>query len=123
MISPFAKRNFVSHVVHEHTSLLKFVETKWNLPAMTYRDANAGNMLEFFDFSGRPPFEHPPKVHAPLNPFVGPLPATSGSAGSTRSQPGVGGHPAAGQVPGAEATPPVTVRTEGPALTPQIFTS
>ena len=52
VISPFAKRNFVSHVVHEHTSLLKFVETKWNLPAMTYRDANAGAMLEFFEFSG-----------------------------------------------------------------------
>ena len=81
VISPFAKRNFVSHVVHEHTSLLKFVETKWNLPAMTYRDANAGNMLEFFDFTARPPFERPPKVHAPLNPFVGPLPATSGSPG------------------------------------------
>ena len=48
VISPFAKRDFVSHVVHEHTSLLKFVETKWNLPAMTYRDANAQDMLEFF---------------------------------------------------------------------------
>jgi phospholipase C len=80
-ISPFAKRGFVSHVVHEHTSLLKFVETKWNLPAMTYRDANAGAMLEFLEFSGRPPFEHPPTLAAPLNPFVGPLPASSGSPG------------------------------------------
>ena len=80
VISPFAKRDFVSHVVHEHTSLLKFVETKWNLPAMTYRDANAGPMLEFFDFRGRP-FEDPPHLAAPLNPFVGPLPATSGSPG------------------------------------------
>jgi phospholipase C len=81
VISPFAKRDFVSHVVHEHTSILKFVETKWNLPAMTFRDANAGAMLEFFDFEGRPPFERPPALAAPLNPFEGPLPATSGSPG------------------------------------------
>jgi phospholipase C len=81
VISPFAKRNFVSHVVHEHTSLLKFVETKWNLPAMTYRDANAPSMLEFFEFSGSPPFADPPALRAPLNPFTGPLPASSSAAG------------------------------------------
>ncbi len=77
VISPFAKRDFVSHVVHEHTSLLKFVEAKWNLPAMTYRDANAPDMLEFFDFSGRPPFAQPPALKDPLNPFTGALPASS----------------------------------------------
>jgi phospholipase C len=81
VISPFARKNFVSHVVHEHTSLLKFVETKWNLPAMTYRDANAPDMLEFFKLNGRPPFEEPPTLQSPLNPFVGPLPANSGAAG------------------------------------------
>ncbi len=82
VISPFAKRDFVSHVVHDHTSLLKFVETKWNLPAMTYRDANAHNMLEFFDLTAsRPPFAEPPVLKAPLNPFVGPLPASSFSSG------------------------------------------
>ena len=75
VISPFARRDFVSHVVHDHTSLLKFMETKWNLPAMTYRDANATNMFEFFDFHGPPAFAEPPSLAAPLNPFVGPLPA------------------------------------------------
>jgi phospholipase C len=103
-ISPFAQRDFVSHVVHEHTSLLKFVETKWNLPAMTYRDANAGAMLEFFDFSGRPPFEHPPKLAAPLNPFEGPLPATSGSPGF---------HPIATPVDAA-GLPPARYRVQHP---------
>ena len=77
VISPFARRDYVSHVVHDHTSLLKFVETKWNLPAMTYRDANASNMCDFFDFHGRPPFLEPPELASPLNPFVGPLPAHS----------------------------------------------
>jgi phospholipase C len=69
VISPFAKRNFVSHVVHEHTSLLKFVES------------NAPDMTEFFSFAGTPPFRHPPALAAPLNPFLGALPATSKSPG------------------------------------------
>ena len=51
VVSPWGKKDFVSHVVYDHTSVLKLVETKWNLPAMTYRDANAENMLDFFDFS------------------------------------------------------------------------
>ncbi len=104
VISPFAKRDFVSHVVHEHTSLLKFVETKWNLPAMTYRDANAGAMLEFFEFKGRPPFEHPPALAAPLNPFEGPLPASSASPGF---------HPIATGVQAADL-PPAKYRVQHP---------
>ncbi len=31
IVSPFAKRNYVSHQVHDHTSILKLIETKWNL--------------------------------------------------------------------------------------------
>jgi phospholipase C len=82
MISPYAKRDFVSHTVYDHTSILKFVETKWNLPAMTYRDANAHNLLDFLDLKAkRPPFAEPPTVKAPLNPFVGPMPASSTSPG------------------------------------------
>jgi len=38
---PWARRNYVSHVVHDHTSVLKLLETKWNLPALSNRDANA----------------------------------------------------------------------------------
>ncbi len=41
VISPFARRNYVSHVVHDHTSVLRFIETKFNLGALTRRDANA----------------------------------------------------------------------------------
>jgi phospholipase C len=82
VISPYAKQNFVSHSVYDHTSILKFVETKWNLPAMTFRDANAQNMLDFLAVRARkPPFAEAPKIKAPLNPFIGPLPATSGSPG------------------------------------------
>jgi len=30
----------------DHTSALKLIETKWNLPALTYRDTNASNLLD-----------------------------------------------------------------------------
>ena len=64
--SPWAKRNYVSHVVHDHTSILKLVETKWNLPALTYRDANASNLLDSLDFgASAPPFLQPPALPAP----------------------------------------------------------
>ena len=82
VVSPYAKKDFVSHVTYDHTSILKLIETKWNLPAMTYRDANAHNLLDFFDLKAkRPPFAEPPEVAAPLNPFVGPLPANSKAPG------------------------------------------
>jgi phospholipase C len=35
--------------VHDHTSILATIEAKWNLPALTYRDANAIPVFDFFD--------------------------------------------------------------------------
>jgi phospholipase C len=49
-ISPFAKRHFVSHAVHQHTSILRFIETVFGLPALTARDANSDALLDMFDF-------------------------------------------------------------------------
>jgi phospholipase C len=99
MISPWAKKDYVSHVVHDHTSILKFIETKWNLPALTYRDANASNLHDFFDFgASRAPFAEPPTLAKPLNPFVGPLPAGSENTAvfHTIAQPVPGGGPPPG---------------------------
>ena len=70
VVSPFAKRDYVSHVVHDHTSILKFIETKWNLGAMTYRDANADNLLDSFDFA-HPGFVDPPFLPDPGLPAAG----------------------------------------------------
>ena len=64
VISPWARSNYVSTVVQDHTSILAFIERKWNLPALTYRDANAHPMTDYFDFS-RPAFATPPKLAAP----------------------------------------------------------
>ena len=50
VVSPYAKRGYVSHVVTEHTSILRFVEVRFGLPALTHRDANAVPPYDLFDF-------------------------------------------------------------------------
>jgi phospholipase C len=65
LVSPWARRHHVSHVVYDHTSILKLVETKWNLPALTYRDANANAPLDMLDLR-RPSFAEPPPLAQPL---------------------------------------------------------
>jgi phospholipase C len=65
IISPRARKNYVSHVVHDHTSILKLIETKWNLPALTYRDSAADNLLDSLDLTGTPAFLDPPTLPAP----------------------------------------------------------
>jgi phospholipase C len=51
VISPWAKRNYVSHVVHDHTAITRFIETIFDLPALTLRDANSDALLDMFDFT------------------------------------------------------------------------
>jgi phospholipase C len=63
VVSPWARRGYVSSVVQDHTSIAAFIERKWNLPAMTYRDANAQPMNDYFDFR-RPAFRTPPRLAA-----------------------------------------------------------
>jgi phospholipase C len=65
VISPWARRHHVSHRVYDHTSICALVEAKWNLPAMTYRDANAGNLLDMVDLRC-PAFLEPPQLAQPL---------------------------------------------------------
>ncbi len=51
VVSPYARRGYVSHEVVDHTSILRFVEARFGLPAMTARDANAWPLLDMFDFA------------------------------------------------------------------------
>ena len=44
--------------------MLKLIETKWNLGALTYRDANADNLLDSLDFQSPPAFLDPPALPA-----------------------------------------------------------
>jgi phospholipase C len=59
VISPFAKKNYVSHTVADTTAFLKFTETRFGLPNLTERDAAQIDMAEFFDFNN-PPWMKPP---------------------------------------------------------------
>jgi phospholipase C len=70
LVSPYAKADYVSHVVSDHTSILKLVETKWNLPALTRRDASASNLLDMIDLKARPAFLEPPSLPSPADPSL-----------------------------------------------------
>lgn len=70
VISPFAKKNFVSHTVMDYTAILKFIETRFNLSNLTARDKAQPDMTEFFDFAN-PPWVTPP-TGVPTQPTVGP---------------------------------------------------
>jgi len=61
VVSPYAKRHYVSHVVDDHTSILRFIEMRFGLPALSNRDVNADPMGDMFDFS-KPHFAAPPKL-------------------------------------------------------------
>jgi phospholipase C len=81
IVSPWARPGYVSHQVFDHTSICALVAAKWNLPAMTRRDANAHNMLDMLDLS-QPAFRHPPRLARPL------LAARPGALACNSSGPG-----------------------------------
>jgi phospholipase C len=64
VVSPYSKPGAATNVDHDHTSVLATIEAKWNLPALTRRDANAQDIGDFLD----------PSVAALLHPqgIVGP---------------------------------------------------
>ena len=64
VVSPYSRKDHVTHAVHDHTSILAMVERKWNLPAMTFRDANAADLGDFLDLSS-PAFLEPPALAPP----------------------------------------------------------
>jgi phospholipase C len=51
VISPWSRPNYVSHTWRDLTSILRLIETRFNVPSLTARDAAADNMMEFFDFT------------------------------------------------------------------------
>ncbi len=51
VVSPYTRKNYVSHTVADSTAILKLIETRFNVPALTKRDAAQMDMTEFFDFS------------------------------------------------------------------------
>jgi phospholipase C len=74
VVSPYARANDVTNVVHDHTSVLATIERQWNLPALTNRDANAATIVDFLDTSEMA-FAEPPSLASPANPQAGLLQA------------------------------------------------
>jgi phospholipase C len=62
VFSPWARPSFVSHTTRDVTSILRLIEDRFNVAPLTLRDANADDMMEFFDFSGAPPLLTPPTL-------------------------------------------------------------
>ncbi len=125
-------------MVHDHTSILKFIETKFNLGAMTYRDANADNLFDCFDFSN-PRFLEPPTLPEPGLPLAGsacqpqPRPptnppsaptTTTTTTSTTTTAPGSGPVPpgAPGGAGGAGAGVPGSSGPAGAVFAPPNFT-
>ncbi len=69
LVSPFAKRDYVTDTVFDHTSILKLIERKWNLPSLTMRDKAATAPLDALDFASPPAFLDPPNLASPTMPF------------------------------------------------------
>ena len=65
IVSPYARPDCVLSDVFDHTSVLKLVEEKWNLPALTQRDAAAIAPLGALDLTAPPAFLTPPELPEP----------------------------------------------------------
>ena len=64
VVSPYAKKSYVSHRVYDHTSIVRFIQARFVIPALTGRDANAEAPWDMFDFDN-PAFLDPPAVTIP----------------------------------------------------------
>jgi phospholipase C len=51
IISPFSAPGTIVRDVYDHTSILKMIEWRWSLPALSVRDAAANNLAEALDFN------------------------------------------------------------------------
>jgi phospholipase C len=61
IISPYAKKGYVSHVHYEHGTILKFVEETFGLHSLAASDKRANPPDDAFDFS------QPPRKFTPIN--------------------------------------------------------
>jgi phospholipase C len=67
VMSPYAKKAYVSHVQHEFGSILKFVEETFGLGSLGTTDVRADDLSDFFDFNQKPRKFVP--IHSPIGPM------------------------------------------------------
>lgn len=68
VISPMARRGFVPHEQFDHTSILKMIEWRWSMPALTNRDGTANNLADVLDFTDAANLTAP-QFNVPAGPF------------------------------------------------------
>ncbi len=68
VISPFARKHYVSHIPMDHTAVIKFVENRFigSSAHLTPHDAAQPNLLDFFDFTNDP-WATPPSPPTPAS--------------------------------------------------------
>jgi phospholipase C len=69
VVAARARPDYVSSTVFDHTSALKLIEEKWNLPPLTERDAHATAPWDLLDLDGPPAFDPPPRLAKPAKPW------------------------------------------------------
>jgi len=77
VISPYARRGFVSHETFDHTSILRMIEWRFGLKPLTVRDATANNLADVLDFAN--PRLASPTFSVPAGPFGAVCGATAGA--------------------------------------------
>jgi phospholipase C len=60
IVSPYARRGYVSHTQYEYGSILKFIEQANALPSLHATDDRANSLIDSFDFTQKP------RVFSPL---------------------------------------------------------
>lgn len=54
IISPYARKGYISGTQYEFASVLKFIEERFGLPTLGTRDASANDMTDSFNFNQKP---------------------------------------------------------------------
>jgi phospholipase C len=54
VVSPYARRGYVSHTQYEYGSILKFIEQAFNLPSLHSTDDRANSLIDALDFTKNP---------------------------------------------------------------------
>jgi phospholipase C len=54
VVSPYAKKAYISHVTHDFGSILKFIEKSFQLGTLGYADARADDLSDCFDLTQAP---------------------------------------------------------------------
>jgi phospholipase C len=90
VISPFARRAQVNHMLFDHSSVLRMIEWRWGLDPLTVRDQTANNLAQALDFR-RPRLDAPQYIVPPVVGAACPAPPSTiaSSAGLSASAGGL----------------------------------